>query len=419
MKTFAAVAAFLSAASVAGAQDVLDGIQLVTSDRELRGLVVREDAREVHLKTSSGKAPIVVPRSAILQRSAARVREDEAYTLDELIDAREARAGESAEKLLSAGRFAGALRRYERAAQLYRSAAAADPGVGAQAEALLAENTALHREVLAEAELVRIRKMAEKGDKGGAAEAARKFLALFAGTAIADQNQGIADELAAKVAVGLAGQVPSLWKARRSSLLAQYAGPGSRLADARAKLAGLDAELRKDLAARLKVDADEIRKAWGARDEKPQLANYGAGSWIVSGGQDGGVDWQQPPPPPPPAPGTEEYIMIPVRDAQGRVLYYVRAPVTPPRGPAPRAKGLPLQTSDDWWRLATLTDRKAWLEAEYARISDQVQRIEELRKDCGPCRGSGKLAIIRDDDQIQPICPRCHGSRQDVSVRFK
>ncbi len=405
-------------AGVEGAQD-LDGVRLVTSERERRGLLVREDAREVHLKTSAGTLPVVVPKSAILQRQAVRVREDEAYTFDELIDARESKAGENAGRLLSAGRFAGALRRYERAAQLYRSAAAADPGVGAEAEKLLAENTALHREVLAEAELARIRGLAEKGDTGGAADAARKFLELYAGTAAAVQNQGIADELTAKVVKGLSAQVPALWRARRSARLAQYAGPGTRLADARARLAGLDAELRKELAAKLKVDVEDIRRAWAERDEKLQLANYGAGSWIVNGGQDGGVDWTPPPPPPPPPPGTEEYIMIPVRDAQGRVLYYVKAPVTPPRGPAPRARGLPLKTSDEWWRLAPLADRKAWLEAEYARTSAEVERLEELRRDCGPCRGTGKLSIMRDDDPIQPTCPRCHGARQDVSVRFK
>lgn len=405
----------------------LDGVRLAEDGRETLGVVVREDADQLLVKTAARRTPVAVHKTPALRRTPLKVLAEEVYAADELIDARVAglKPGD-AEGLLTAGREAARRGRHERADDLFRRAAAASPAKKAEVDLLLAENAIVRREVRAFGRLAEARRCAEKEDFEGALRAARSFLGDFPGSAAVAQNASLAEELPAWEArlkqerlEASVEKIPALWRSRRSSLLSKAAA--GKAAEAQERLAALDATIAKELGELLKLPADEIVKAWEGRDEKIETVPVGPGSWILNGGPDGGLDYQPPPAPPaPPEPEVKQYITIPVRDSQGRVLYYVTVPAGG-SSPTPRARagGLPLDTREEWWARAKPADRKALLEAEYVRLSARVRRLEDDSKDCFPCAGSGSLRALRQGETIQVLCPRCHGTRKDVVVRYR
>src|SRR5262245_27842578 len=55
-------------ASSGPAVNLIDGIRLITSNREVIGVLVKEDATQVYVKTKDSKTPVVVPKNDSLIR---------------------------------------------------------------------------------------------------------------------------------------------------------------------------------------------------------------------------------------------------------------------------------------------------------------------------------------------------------------
>ncbi len=395
---------------------LLDGIRVLTAGRDVVGLLVREDPAALHVKTRDSRSPVAVPRSSVLAASPLKLTEADVYTPEERLDARAAKAGEKDfEALVEASRFAASQRLHERARDLLEKAARADPARAGEVEGLLAANESLRREERAGALLAEVRSLSQKSEFARALQRARQLLGEFAETAVATGNAGLVEtiekearEFAANRAQFLSERVPPLWAARRSALLAGCASAAS-LAMARRKLAGIDAEIVARLAADLKSTPEEILAAWQKREEKPRSAGFGSGSWVVKGGQDGGLDCQTPPVDPNAGGGG---VLIPVTDAQGRTIW-VHARGTPPK---PKTLGRPLQTHEEWWRACG--DRRSWVEAEYARTSKDLKLVSQRAKACAACNGAGGLNAVRHGQPVQVICPRCHGVKEDLLVDY-
>ena len=80
--------------------------------------------------------------------------------------------------------------------------------------------------------------------------------------------------------------------------------------------------------------------------------------------------------------------------------------------------GKKLETSAEWWQNASQTDRKNFIEAEYASTSSCVKKIEEKTKKCTQCQGEGTLKETRSATPCDCKCPRCHGAKEDVAVTY-
>ena len=73
-------------------------------------------------------------------------------------------------------------------------------------------------------------------------------------------------------------------------LFSLYGSTKFKIADALQRANKIDEEVVAELAKRMKATPEEINGAWAKREMKPKTVTYGDGSWIVLGGQDGGLD---------------------------------------------------------------------------------------------------------------------------------
>ncbi|HVE41731.1 MAG TPA: hypothetical protein VNM14_17700 [Planctomycetota bacterium] len=398
-------------------ENLIDGVLVITSARDALGVVVKDEPALLHIKTCRAAQPVVVPKSAILRALAARIFESDAFTVEEMID-RRARAAGDAAAWIAVGKFAARYKRYDLARGFYENAGKADPLRQADVAALLLENERLIQEEKAAALMGEVRKALDELDHSRALEHARKFLAQFAETRLAQANANLveqiekeAKEFAVRRAEVLTAKVPNLWRFKRAELLARAAQ--QTFAEARGRLGRLDEEIENDLATRLKASVTEIQVAWHNREQKPRVASYGSGTWIARGGQNGGLDFQTPPPQDP-AQSNQDNVLIPIRDSSGRVQYYVSA--GPSGGPKWKELGQPLLRQEEWWALVGLSDRRSWLEAEYSATSNRVRRLEERTRKCAACNGGGTLLMRRANITIPALCPRCHGVKEDLAV---
>src|SRR6516162_6175806 len=87
-------------------------------------------------------------------------------------------------------------------------------------------------------------------------------------------------------------RVCDMVRSRTTALVSQLTGPKVKFDDAVAQAAKLEEAIVEDSAKKLGLTADEVRETWKKRDRKPHKVSYGDGSWIPSGGQDGGLDSQ-------------------------------------------------------------------------------------------------------------------------------
>ncbi|HUR38841.1 MAG TPA: hypothetical protein VM222_05085, partial [Planctomycetota bacterium] len=96
---------------------LLEGIRAMTSGRDVIGVLIKEDAAGLHIKTKDAKAPVQIPKSALLRpQEAVKIAESDAYSPDEMVDTRLAKANEKDyAAMLDLGRFAASLRLYDRA----------------------------------------------------------------------------------------------------------------------------------------------------------------------------------------------------------------------------------------------------------------------------------------------------------------
>jgi hypothetical protein len=192
---------------------------------------------------------------------------------------------------------------------------------------------------------------------------------------------------------------------RATSLIAKAAAPKTTLEDALLQAAKIDEAMFEEVAEKLSVSPDQVREAWKKRERKSRKASFGSGSWVVLGGQDGGLDSSAKGIPPP-----EENLLPP-----GPSILTRRKP-PPPAEPVPLGK--PLKTKEEWWTSAPSSQRIAHLEAEYARKSTLVDKKEETKK-CTSCNGKGTSHVSRLGNSVVIVCGRCHGAKEDLIIVFE
>jgi len=378
----------------------ISGIRIHTHARTVVGLLVREDPDRLSIKTADSRTPVVVPKSAIIGREdQAAVPESEVYSPDEQVDRRLAKADpRNVDALLAVAGLASRFGLHAKAREIYLKAAAVEPARNEEIESLIGATEALARERRAADALREIDRLARKAEYPAAIKLARKLLAESAETETVRQNKELATELEKEakewtVHKGevLAQRVPDAYRARLLEKLAQAARL-AKFPEARAAVAQLDDEIVKDLAEEMKSTPDEIRTAWGRREKKPRKIWFGTGSWIILGGQSGGLD--------------TDAKFIPVQRN------------TDKSPPPPIPLGLKLDTPEDWWEKASKYDRLDWLEAEYGRTSAAVSRTLRERR-CSRCVGEGEMRVSRRGIDCTTKCSRCHGAKLDQSVEYQ
>jgi len=269
--------------------------------------------------------------------------------------------------------------------------------------------------------LKEVRTLVESTEWAKAKELASKFLADFGETDTGKQNKDLsatlekeAKDFELKKAEYLAQKVPDLYRARRTSLIAVYASTKYKIGEARSRATKIDEEILADLAQKLKSKPEEIAAAWEKRDQKPKTVSYGTGSWIVAGGQDGGLD-------------TDAKYTPQAKNNNGQNNPFggggiggrgrMNQQQKQQQQGQPQDLGRKLETSAEWWASASSTDRRNFIECEYARGSSVVKK-EEKQKPCSTCKGEGIFKEVRMGTACDCKCPRCHGSKDDIIVTY-
>jgi tetratricopeptide (TPR) repeat protein len=400
--------------------DTLDGIRIITASREIIGVVKSEDAQQVLVKTASSPTPVPVPKAAILKRDDLKINETEAYSAEEMLAKRAEGVSDSDfPKLVEVGKFAQALKLLQQAKDYYTKAAAIDEAKKSEVEPLLTAVTTLIREAEAQAALAAVKKLADDTLYEKAIEAAKKFLDTYGDTKTGQENKSLladiekeAKEYEANRAKILEAKVPEAWRSIRSSLLSEYSNASKfKCGEARSNAGKMDVEIAKKIAEKFRCTADEAEAFWQKREKKPRTVNMGTGSWIVIGGQDGGLDYSGGDP-------TQGKDGNPVDDFMNR-FGGNRGGNNKGQPQKKLVWGQPLQTSEQWWSAASGSNRRDFLEGFYALNSALVERDEPVNKDCRHCKAQGTIKVTRNAKQLDAICPLCHGAKYEQSVTYK
>jgi tetratricopeptide (TPR) repeat protein len=407
---------------------MLDGVRAMTNGRDVIGVLAKEDATSLHIKTKDAKAPVQIPKSALLRpQEAIKIPEADAYSPDEMVDSRIAKVNEKDyAAMLDLGRFAASLKLYERAKDLYQKAASADATKKEEIEAVVAQNDTLIKEGKAAALVAQVKEYVETIEFAKALETVKKLLAEYADTEIAKQYKDLAStvEKKAKDFEGkrveyLAENVPGAYKDRRASLFGQYSSATKyKIAEALQHANKIDEEVVADLAKRMKSTPEEIQAAWGKRELKPKTVSYGDGSWIAKGGQDGGLDTDAKTNPNANAGGT-----TPGGKNNGG-FGFGGGGQGGNRNMGGKAQtqaqplGKKLETKDEWWTTASTSDRRNFVEAEYAKNSSAVKKEIKTKK-CSVCNGEGIRKETRQGVACECKCLRCHGAKEDDIIVYQ
>jgi hypothetical protein len=413
---------------------MLDGVRAMTAGRDVVGVLVKEDAASVHIKTKDAKAPVQVPKSALLRPyEAVKVPESDAYSPDEMVDLRVAKANEKDYgSMLEVGFFAASVKLYERAKDFYQKAAAADPSKKEETDSILAKNELLIKEGKAAALLAQVKEFVETIEFAKAIETAKKLLSDFADTDVARQNKTLADDIQKKAkdyegkrTEYLAENVPQAYKERRSALFSQYGSAKYKIAEALSQANKIDEAVVAELAKRMKATPEEINAAWGKRELKPRTVSYGDGSWIVKGGQDGGLDTDAKTQPNNNNGGNRNNGGNGNGNNGGFGFGGNRNNGGNNGGKGgnnqknqPEPLGKKLETKDEWWSTASSSDRRNFVEAEYGKNSSAVKKEVKTKK-CGVCNGEGIRKETRSGIQCDCKCTRCHGAKEDDIVIYQ
>ncbi len=400
-----------AAAPTAAVGDIIDGIRVITSSREVVGVLVSESDQTLSIKTAANTSPTTVPKSAILKREDLKIQEGEAYSADEMI-AKRSTPDMNAAKCLEVGAFARALKQFAKARDLFAKAAELEPARKAEADALIAALDTLVKEAEAEKALAAVRKLQEETKYVEAIEAAQKFLDSYGATELGKANKELVKKLEAEKKEFdvnrdkiLALRVPELWRSVRSSLWSKYADRRYKFGEARGFVDRMDEEVVKVVGEKINCTRDDVEKFWGAREKKEVTVGMNLGSWIYKGGQDGGMDYTG---------GADDKKDDPVDD-------FVKRFGGKGKGGDPKKQpelGRKLQTSEEWWAAASSSDHLRWLQCYYGLNSAMVKKVKEEEKDCSQCRGVGTLKAARGTKMVDVVCSRCHGAKKDVAVTF-
>ena len=80
--------------------------------------------------------------------------------------------------------------------------------------------------------------------------------------------------------------------------------------------------------------------------------------------------------------------------------------------------GKKLETKDEWWSTASSSDRRNFVEAEYAKNSGAVKKEVKTKK-CSVCNGEGIRKETRQGVVCDCKCLRCHGAKEDDIVIYQ
>jgi hypothetical protein len=406
---------------------MLDGVRAMTAGRDVVGVLVKEDANGLHIKTKDAKAPVQVPKSALLRPyESVKVPESDAYSPDEMVDLRVAKANEKDyASMMEVGFFAASVKLYERAKEFYQKAAVADPSKKEETDSLLAKNEGLIKEGKAAALLAQVKEFIETIEFAKAVETARKLLSDFADTDVARQNKNLADDIQKKAkdyeskrADYLAENVPQAYKERRAALFSQYGSARYKIAEAINQANKIDEAVVAELAKRMKATPEEINAAWTKRELKPRTVTYGDGSWIVKGGQDGGLDTDAKTQPNTPNRNNGNNGNNGGFGFGGRNNGGNNGGKGGNQKNQPEPLGKKLETKDEWWSTASSSDRRNFVEAEYGKNSSAVKKEVKTKK-CSVCNGEGIRKETRQGVQCDCKCLRCHGAKEDDIVVYQ
>ncbi len=200
-------------------------------------------------------------------------------------------------------------------------------------------------------------------------------------------------------------KVTDLVRARLAANVSLLTGSKVKFEEAAAKAAKLEETIVSESAEKLGITADEVRDAWKKRERKPRKLTYGDGSWIVLGGQDGGLDSDVKGRP------ADTGELIPSGPS-----ILTRRKLPPPPEPVPLGK--PIKTKEEWWVSATGAERTAFVEGEFVRKSSMVDRKEDSKK-CATCNAKGMLQVNRGGIGLATVCSRCHGTKEDVLLAYE
>lgn len=201
-------------------------------------------------------------------------------------------------------------------------------------------------------------------------------------------------------------KVGDMVRARCAAQVALASGPKVKLEEATARAAKLEEAVLAEAAEKLGLTIDEVRDAWKKRERKPHKVTYGDGSWVIQGGQDGGLD--------------SDVKGTPIADSTdlvgGGPSILTRRKKPPPPEPVPMGKAL--KTKEEWWAASTPGERAGYVEAEFVRKSALFEKKEEAKK-CASCSGKGSLNVKRGGLGLTVVCARCHGSKDDLVVVYE
>ena len=200
-------------------------------------------------------------------------------------------------------------------------------------------------------------------------------------------------------------RVTDLVRSRIAAGLGKATGSKVKFEEAVEMTAKLETAALEESAEKLNLTVDEVRDAWKKRERKERKLTYGDGSWIVKGGQDGGLDTDVKGRP------ADTGELIP----SGPSILTRRKP-PPPAEPVPMGK--PLKSKAEWWATASSGERTAFVEGEFVRKSSLFEKKEDSKK-CPTCSAKGSLNVNRGGLGLTVICSRCHGTKEDVLLSYE
>ena len=158
-------------------------------------------------------------------------------------------------------------------------------------------------------------------------------------------------------------------------------------------LSGLLDEMRK---ADPTIDENAAKKFWDDRPKKqPRRAKYGSGSRFIE--------------PPKLLPKTGQKQPPQQHNNKNN------------NGPAPVIKLEDPPNKDDWWKALPAEQRIEFWWAFYVEKSGLFE-VDPKREYvmCDKCQGDGKLSwTLSDGTQMEALCTRCGGRRNDIVLKYR
>lgn len=384
-------------------EQYIDGVLIVTRARTLEGIIIKEDKNDLILKTVTGEHKI--PINGILSRTPIKLRPNELYNPQELLEIRARQLNENnPDKLIELANYAKSLRLYREAKDyLSKAKTKIPPAREGEVSEMIAKLDKEIMEMDATALLEEVNKLLKSNEFDEAYELAEKLLKDFPDSEVAKANNNLPQKVKAEEEEYkknrdkiLAQKVPERWYRILDGLLVKAAKEEKMSSASRYVEGKADGEIVQALSKEFNITKDEIEKYWGMRDSKKKIvASFGLGSWIALGGSEG-MDYQPS--------GRRQPLGVDPKTGQ---FLYQNEP-----------QGKRLQTRDEWWQSSNSTTRKEWLKAYYAGNSQYIKVVEQKKVKCSYCKGEGKVDETREGQNISVICPRCHGVKDDLTIIF-